>query len=55
MEEPELLEKEYPKYKNILIEKFWLNYQHCYNVYKYNEWLFKLAFKDVLEEGKGNH
>jgi len=48
---PSLLVKEHPEYekeiKKFEIPKFW-NVKVEYNLADYNEWLFKLAFKDVL-------
>lgn len=55
---PELLLKEHPKYKekieNFRILKPLGNYikGKYYDVDRYNKWLFKLAFKDVLEGDK---
>ena len=50
---PELLIKEHPEYKTICIEMgFTYSYLVEWKKRDFNEWLFKLAFKDVLEEGK---
>jgi len=57
---PELLLEEYPEYEEKVkeIEKeayqkeFYMEFVKNYFLEKYNEWLFKLAFKDVLEEGE---
>ena len=54
---PELLVKEYPEFKEE-VEQFRIlslltgKYIHgnYYDYDKYNEWLFKLAFKDVFKE-----
>jgi len=60
-DKPELLVKEHPEYKKELSETINLNYLKEFPNNKrawfialdrYNEWLFKLAFKDVLEEEK---
>ena len=59
---PELLLKEYPKYKSEFVikcltlclpkERIWLKDGTIADKNKYNEWLFKLAFKAVLEGDK---
>jgi len=45
-DKPELLIKEYPEYKEELDEEGW------WFSSEYNNWLFKLAFKDVFKEEK---
>jgi len=52
-DEPELLTEEHPCYEHdvfdIINECMTLDLSNCETMKKYNEWLFKLAFKDVLE------
>jgi len=50
-DKPELLIHDFPEFEAELREKFELRIPHYSWAYtEYNEWLFKLVFKDVLEE-----
>ena len=49
-DKPELLIHDFPKFEAELREKFELRVPHYSWAYiEYNEWLFRLVFKDVLE------
>jgi len=55
-DKPELLVKEHLKYEKEVKNKFYHpNVIDTYSLWsydKYNEWLFKIAFKEVLKEGE---
>ena len=50
-DKPELLIHDFPEFEAELRDKFELRVPHYSWAYtEYNEWLFKLAFKDVFED-----
>ena len=54
-DKPELLAKEHPELEDKIRPKnyhLWYWYD-AYNLERYNKWLFKLAFKSVLEDEDG--
>ena len=53
---PKLLISEHKKYYDDVVGNFFRSFdsktlEEYYDIDKYNEWLFKLAFKDVLDGG----